>query len=187
MWVALLRGVNVGGRNKLPMAELRAVLADAGYEAVATYIQSGNIVFGSEARHDQAACDRVASQLRGIVAERFELDVPIVAFPAERLHEILAANPYPELETEPKHLHVFFTQEPVPATAFAELDAERFAPDSVTVVDGVIYASYPAGMARSKLTNAVLDRTVGAPTTARNWATVRKLADLTSDSGPADN
>ncbi len=168
VWVALLRGVNVGGHNKVPMAQLRAALTDAGLEGVATYIASGNVVLRAE---DDPA-DRVAA----VITERFGLDIAVVARSGADLRAAIAANPFAPLAADdPKLVHCFFTTTPVEATALDRFDHDRYAPDRVAVAAGELVAAFPDGMARSKLTSAVLDRVAGGPTTGRNWNTVLKL------------
>ncbi len=175
-WAVLLRGVNVGGHNKVPMAELRTALTDAGCRDVATYIASGNILLGAD--------DDPSPVVGRVLAERFGLDVPVVTRTAEQVRSTVAANPFPELaRAEPKAVHCFFASTPVTDDALADFDHERYRPDRAVAAAGELYAAYPEGMARSKLTNAVLDRVVGGPTTARNWNTVLKIEELVTAVG----
>jgi uncharacterized protein (DUF1697 family) len=157
------------------MAELRSALDEAGLGPVSTYIQSGNLVVRAE------RCQ--PADISQVVADRFGVEVPTIVVPRAKVEAVVTANPFPEMLDQPKQLFVFFTQDPVAADALDDLDPARFAPDEAKVVDGVIYAAYPDGMARSKLTTAVLDRAAGAPTTARNWNTVGKLVDLLAAEG----
>ncbi len=175
MWVGLLRGVNVGGHNKVPMAELRAGLTESGFGDVASYIASGNLVF----RADDGPADDIAATIHDVIADRFGLDIAVVVRTADQLATVVAANPFAELaEAEPKAVQCFFTSSPVGADALDDVDQERFAPDRATAAAGELFAAYPEGMARSKLTTAVLDRVAGGPTTGRNWNTVRKLDEM---------
>ncbi|MEM9565821.1 MAG: DUF1697 domain-containing protein [Actinomycetota bacterium] len=174
IWVALLRGVNVGGHNKVPMAELRAALGDAGLGEVTTYIASGNLVL--------AADDDPADAIAAVIADRFGLDLAVVTRTTDQLRTAAGANPFAELAAEqPKAVHCFFTSTPVTPGALDGFDGERYAPDRLEVAVGEVFAAYPAGMARSKLTNAVVDRVAGGPTTARNWNTVAKLVELATE------
>ena len=176
LWVALLRGVNVGGHNRVPMAELRAALADDGIEDVATYIASGNVVLRAD------ACP--AGRIERVIAERFDLDIAVVARSGRQLRDAIEANPFTELAArEPRSVHCFFTSTPVDDDVLADLDHERFRPDRVAVGAGELFAAFPDGVARSKLTTAVLDRIAGGPTTGRNWNTVRKLEQMVSAAG----
>lgn len=170
IWVALLRGINLGGRNKVPMAELREALTADGFEDVATYIASGNVVL----RAPECRPDRIS----GIIADTFGLDIAVVVRSPEQLRAAIEANPFPEAVENPKSLSAFFTTDPAADDTFADFDHDRYLPDRVAAAAGEVYATYPDGMARSKLTNTVIDRAVGAPTTARNWNTVLKLGEM---------
>lgn len=169
-WIVLLRGINVGGHNKLPMADLRVALGDAGYADVTTYIQSGNIALTAPTCTPDA--------ISAVIADRFGLDVPAVVITPERLREVVTANPFPEMEDEPKFLHLFVCNDPIPLGADEAIDPADHAPDRFAFGRSEIYVAYPQGQARSKLTNAVFDRVTGQVTTGRNWNTVRKLLDL---------
>lgn len=172
--VVLLRGVNVGGRNKLPMADLRAALESAGYREVVTYIQSGNIALTADRCH--------GPDVSAVITTEFGLDVPVVVRTADQLRATVAANPFPDMIDQPKFLHVFFSQDPLAAEAVTGLDHDRFLPDRMAAGEAEIYVAYRTGVAGSKLTNAVLDRAVGQVTTARNWNTVLKLLSMAEQS-----
>ncbi|MEM9652975.1 MAG: DUF1697 domain-containing protein [Actinomycetota bacterium] len=169
-FVVLLRGVNVGGRNKLPMADLRAALESAGYEDVTTYIQSGNVALSAP------TCDGPA--ISTVIQDGFGLTVPVVVRTADQLRATIADNPFPEMVAEPKFLHVYFCQEPLGDNPLAEVDRERFHPDRMIAGTAEVYVAYPNGVAGSKLTNAVLDRALHQVTTGRNWSTVLRLAEM---------
>lgn len=175
-WAVLLRGINVGGHNKLPMAELRAALTDAGFADVATYIASGNIVLDGESCQPE--------QINAIILDRFGIDVSVMVRSAEQIQAVAAANPFPEQAVaDPKSVHCFFTSRPLADDGLADFDHQRFEPDRVIAAAGELYAHYPNGMAQSKLTNAVLDRAAGGPVTARSWNTVVKLTEMVERDG----
>ena len=172
--VALLRGVNVGGRNKLPMKELAAMFVDAGCNNVRTYIQSGNVLFRVEPTLDQD----IPSLISASILSRFGYRVPVVTRTARELRGIVQANPFMERGDGPDKLHVAFLSE-VPAHANVEaLDANRSAPDEFAVLGREIYLCCPDGLARSKLTNDYFDSRLAATSTMRNWKTVLKLLDM---------
>ncbi len=173
-FAALLRGINVGGRNTIPMAELRSVLSSLGLEDVATYIQSGNAVFRSG-----AAPGQIARRIERGIAEVFSTDTTVVLRTAAELERIAGGNPFLEGEENLSRLHVVFLgDEPAPE-AVAHLDPERSPPDVFTVRGSEIYVRYPNGAGRSKLTNDYFERTLGVRATARNWNTVLRLVELT--------
>ncbi len=172
-WIVLLRGVNVGGRHKLPMAALRELLAEVGFENVRTYIQSGNIVLESADgdRHSVARSIRAAIEGRfGFAPHTFVLDVD--AFDAA-----IAANPFSQGDEDPKAVHFFFMAEPDPT---ADLDALRQLAtqgEEFALTAGVFYLHTPNGFGRSKLVER-MRRFIGAETTARNYRSVRAIRAL---------
>lgn len=176
-FVALFRGINVGGKNKLPMAALTPLFADAGAGDIRTYIQSGNVLFTASLR----AVDGIVTKVERAVAERFGLRVPIVLRSAVELGRIATEHPFFARDVDPKLLHVVFLADAPSARAVASLDGERSPPDRFQVVGREIYLHLPNGAGRSRLTNDYFDRTLGTLSTARNWRTVLTLAELARD------
>ncbi len=185
--VALLRGINVGGRNKVPMADLREVVTSLGHTGVTTYIQSGNVLF-STADTDTA---KLAAALESAVAERFWIWSSVVVLSREELAEVLASNPYPD-EPNPKLVHVVFLNAEPPQDLLARIAAAESAAaakgsrETVLAVGRALFLHTPAGYGKSELAQ-VLFRIIGAPgkqkkqdlaATARNWATATKLLSL---------
>ncbi len=169
--VALLRGVNVGGRNRLPMAELVAVCQAAGGRHVRTFIQSGNAVL----EVDPAAVDGLPARLARLLAERAGLEVPVVVRTSLELAAVVARNPFAARGTAPEQLHcAFLADRPAPGRV-AALDPDRSPPDRLEVVGREVYLWLPDGVARSRLTADYLDRTLGTTSTARSWRTVVAL------------
>jgi uncharacterized protein (DUF1697 family) len=178
--VALLRGINVGGKNKLPMADLAAMFSSAGCAGVETYIQSGNVVFDAP----KAIAEAVPGQVERAIAERFGYRIPVVVRTAGELATITRANPFLTEGADPAVLHVVFLAGAPAASRVAALDPQRSPPDELVVRGREIYLRCPNGIARTRITNAYLDATLATTTTLRNWRTVEKLAEL-SLSGPA--
>ena len=172
-WIALLRGVNLGARNKVPMAGLRALMADIGAEDVQTYVQSGNIVFRSALARAELA-RRIAAELRA----RFGVDADVVLCTRAELARIVAANPFVADESEPTRLHVTFLAEAPDRARASELAREEFDPDRFHVTRAAVYLHTPKGYGRTKLNNAYFERKLGVRATTRNWRTVTTLADL---------
>jgi len=172
-YIALLRGINVGGNRKIHMADLRELFAAAGCDDVTSYIQSGNIVF----THPSTASDRLAGDLQQRIEAGTGFDVPVILRTAKAWEGVVRANPYPD--AEPSALHVAFLAKTPAPDAVATFDAARFAPEEFTVVGREVYLHLPDGMGRAKLPPALpLIRGTG---TARNWRTVLKLAELSAD------
>ena len=171
--VALLRGINVGGKNSLPMPALAALFADAGCTEVTTYIQSGNVIFSAPTK----ALASLASTISKRIASEHRLEVPVVIRSAARLAEVATNNPYVASTSDPKALHVMFLADAPTAQAVAGLDPERSPGDAFTVVGSEIYLRCPNGLGRSKLTNAYFDSRLGTTSTCRNWNTVLTLVE----------
>ncbi len=169
-YIALLRGINVGGNHQLPMAKLRDLVADAGGDEVQTYIQSGNVVFTHTAR----SAAKLTAQLEQIISDGAGFDVPVMVRTAGELAAVIEHNPYDA--TDPTKLHVAFLAATPPAGAVDQLDVARFAPEELTLRGRELYLYLPDGMGRAKLPQQL--GKVGTPATARNWRTVMKLHDL---------
>ena len=180
-FVVLLRGVNVGGHNRLPMAELRQALTDDGLESVRTYIQSGNIVLDSPTDEVEI----VAARVRSVIARGFALDIPVIALTAAELRAVSDANPYPA-EPDPRRVHAIVLPHPPAKDGLAliaareEAAATKGSPDTVTVIGRVAYLHTPNGFGTSELAKTLTSGRSNplADGTARNWATVSALLAL---------
>jgi uncharacterized protein (DUF1697 family) len=180
--VALLRGINVGGNNKVPMPELRALVAELGLDDVSTYIQSGNVLFTAPPDADLAALGQSMSEA---IAAKFGVKSPVVVVTRAELAEILGANPFPD-EPDPRRVHAVVCTRPADAELEAKLDVARAkaaaagSADQVVAVGRALYLHTPDGLGRSKLAEAI-NRVVSSPKstgTARNWGTMTKLLGL---------
>lgn len=176
-YAALLRGINVGGGKKVPMADLRALLTGLGYEAVATYLQSGNAVFASGTGDE----DVLAADIMAALERRFGFAVDVLVRDHAYLEAVREACPYPAAELEGKQLHVTYFSQPVDADRFAGLDRQAFLPEEFSLGDRALYLYAPDGLGRSKLAEALSRPRLlkGLVATTRNWNTVAKLSDLT--------
>lgn len=175
-WVALLRGINVGGAKKVPMARLRELLSDLGYDDVSTYVQSGNAVF------DAAETDArtVAQQIERAIEAEFGFGSRITLRTREEWAAVVAANPFPDAVAEPKTLHVVFLSEPVPPGRLDGVDRAAFEPERFELRERELYLWLPDGIGRSKLAATLTERRLGdgVTATARNWRTVATLLEL---------
>jgi uncharacterized protein (DUF1697 family) len=187
--VALLRGINVGGRNKIPMADLREVVTSLGHTGVTTYIQSGNVLF-STADTDTA---KLAAELETAIGERFGIWASVVVLSRDELAGVLAANPYQD-EPNPKLVHVVFLSADLPRDLLDRIAAAESAVaakgsrDTVRLVGRALFLHTPDGFGTSELAQTLF-RIISAPAkqkkqqqglaaTARNWATSTKLLSL---------
>ena len=170
-YVALMRGINVGGKNKLPMKELADIFTAAGCQGVRTYIQSGNIVF----RASQGLAARVADLVSTLVQDRFGFRVPVITLRADELRTIVRDNPLLRSQATSSTLHVAFLPKAPSPELGASLDHNRSPPDELALLGRAIYLCCPNGMARTKLTNEYFDSRLKMPCTMRNWRTVLTL------------
>lgn len=172
-WIALLRGVNVSGRNRVPMAELRALGEEQGWENVQTYIQSGNLIFTAP-----GTANGLEKKLGEMIKTAFGVSVPVLVRSAEDWPDLIGSNPFPEAsKSEPNLVMLCLAQSALKAGA-AELLRERAAESERIVPKNGLWIHFGGGVARSKLTPAVLDRAAGSSVTARNWRTVLKLGEM---------
>ncbi|MFN3725055.1 MAG: DUF1697 domain-containing protein [Allosphingosinicella sp.] len=172
-YVALLRAVNVGG-CKLPMAELREVCAELGWEKVETYIQSGNVVFEATGKPEA-----LETALEKAVAKRFGFERPVIVRSAKQWTDYAEGSPFPEAERdEPNRLMLGLSKLPPNADAPKLLEAKAAAGEQVRLKGDVLWIHYPAGAGTSKLTPALFDKAAGSPVTQRNWRTVLKLQEM---------
>ena len=177
--IALLRGINVGGKNRMPMKELAAMFVDAGCKDVRTYIQSGNVVFrtGSTGEED------ISSVISASILSRFGYRIPIITRTAREFLEIVQANPFVEAGAEADKLHVMFLAELPDGAQVEALDPNRSPGDEFAVLGREIYLHCPNGVARTKLTNSYFDSRLSTTSTTRNWRTVLRLLELATGAG----
>src|SRR5215212_7504855 len=177
-YIALFRGINVGGHNVLPMKDLVALLEDIGSQSVKTYIQSGNTVFQNEEESALLLSDKI----RAAIKKSHGFESQVLLLELEEIEKAVESNPFPEAESDPKTLHVHFLASmpknpDIDTLESIKIDRERFA-----LEDGVFYLQAPDGIGRSKLA-ANAERLLGIATTGRNWRTVCKVMALAKQPG----
>lgn len=173
-YVLLLRGINLGARNRVAMADLRALLADLGYSGVRTHLQSGNAIVDAPTRAPAA----VRSAVEKALAARYPFAVPVVVRTPAQLAAVVAHDPLGDVATDDARYSVLFVDRAVGTGALAGLDDEAYAPERVAVRGSEVYLWMPEGQHRSRLAAAVERRLEGRTVTLRNWRTVRALAEL---------
>jgi uncharacterized protein (DUF1697 family) len=172
-YAALLRGINIGPRNRIAMPALREALDQAGFEDVQTYLQSGNVVLTS-----RAGADAVRRHVEQVIRERFGLDIAVVVRTKAELAAVVRRNPLRQVATNPKTYQVTFLERKLPVNVVRELEALA-GPDEQVVTHGrEVYAWHAAGAARSKLWARLAGKSLGVTATSRNWTTVEALAEL---------
>ena len=174
--IALLRGINVGGNNKLPMKELREVLTKMGLKDVQTYIQSGNVVF----RSDTADMGKLSESITAAIQNSHGFAPRIILLTAGSLRQAIAANPFPEGESEPKSLHLFFLASPPENPDIAKIESLKSDTENYKLIGSVFYLHAPDGIGRSKLAEKV-ERALGVPATARNWRSVCQIMAIAEE------
>ncbi len=175
-YIALLRGINVGGRNKLPMKELRTLLEELGLENVKSYIQSGNVVFES----DDADVARLSSEIASEINAGYGFEPRVLLLTADDFAAAMSGNPFPEGEGQPKSLHLYFLSEEPANPNLAALQEVQNEDERFELQGAVFYLHAPSGIGRSKLAERV-ERALGVPTTARNWRSVSKIMALANE------
>lgn len=171
IWIALLRGINVGGNNILPMKDLRTLLEAQGFEDVKTYIQSGNIVFRSGSDNKTA----LANQIEVAIEQNFGFRPPVLLLSIDDLDAAVAANPIPE--GDPKTVQFCFLFEPAPGTDVDALKELSIPSEQFALTDVVFYLHAPDGIGRSKLA-AKMAQHIPSEMTVRNLRTVLKLQEM---------
>jgi len=172
--IAFLRGINVGGRHRLPMAELRAAFERAGAANARTWLQSGNAIFDLP----RARVERCVRAVADWIEEAHGFTAPVVVRDARELAAAVAACPFEDDDPTGRSVLIGFCLDAPIAARVAALDPERSPPDRFEVIGREVHLSCPDGVARSRCTNAWFDRRLGTTSTFRNLATLRKVLDL---------
>jgi uncharacterized protein (DUF1697 family) len=176
-YAAFLRAINVAGHNKVPMTALKSLCEQLGLRDVQSVLQSGNIVFTAEARDSQ----QLETLLETESEKRLKLRTGYFVRDHDSLQCIIKANPFPsEAQDDPSHLLVMFLKQAVSAKDVDRLRAAIKGPEQAAGTGRDLYITYPAGIGRSKLTNAVIERALGTSVTGRNWNTLLKITSLTA-------
>lgn len=171
--VALLRGINLAGKRKVPMARLRELAAEIGLDHPETYIQSGNLVFSTHL--DEAG---TVGALESALHSEFGFEVPVICRSADEIEAVSSGHPFSDLGLDDRLLQVAFLDRPPAQAVESLISADEFAPDRFKGDGREIYLAYPDGSARSKLGHALLESRLGVSATLRNWRSVSKLAEM---------
>jgi uncharacterized protein (DUF1697 family) len=172
-YIALFRGINVGGNNMLPMKALTAVLEKLGADSVKTYIQSGNAVF----QHQTESVSRLSGSISTAIKESHGFEPQVFLLDLGEMEQVMASNPFPEAESEPKTLHLYFLASVPRNPDLKALDSLKHDNEQFKLTDKVFYLHAPDGIGRSNLA-ARVEKALGVAVTARNWRTVCKILEL---------
>lgn len=173
-YVALLRGINVGGNKKVSMAQLRELMEQLGYTDVATLLQSGNAVFTSKEKSPA----KVIKQLETAIAKEFGFEVSVILRTRDELEAAIQANPLPGADDAPSQFLVMFLSDVPDKKKLQAIDPAAYLPDEFRVVGREIYARFPNSIRDSKLATVLGGARLGVTPTGRNWNTVKKLLEL---------
>jgi uncharacterized protein (DUF1697 family) len=171
--VVLLRGINIGPRNRVPMPALREALEEAGFTEVQTYLQSGNVVVESRAKPET-----VRKKVEQLIEDRFGLEIAVVVRTRAELAAVVRRNPHAKVATNPKAYQVTFLEQKLPAKIVRELEQAAADDERVVVSGREVYAWHPQTIARSKLWSKLAGKSLGVTATSRNWTTVEALLEL---------
>jgi uncharacterized protein (DUF1697 family) len=176
MQIALIRGINVGGRKKMAMADLRRLLEELGFGDVRSLLQSGNLIF----KADRRSPTEVERLLEAESAARFGLQADVFVRTAEEWNDIVSANPFRrEARSDPQHLVVMCTRDALDPRDVTRLQAAITGPEVIRANGRQLYMVYPAGIGTSRLTNATVEKALETRGTARNWNTALRLHTFT--------
>ena len=171
--VVLLRGINIGPRNRVAMPALREALEEAGFADVQTYLQSGNVVVESRAKPET-----VRTKVEQLIRDRFGLEIAVVVRTRAELAAVVKRNPHAKVATNPKAYQVTFLEQKLPAKTVRELEQAAADGERVVVSGREVYAWHPQTIARSKLWSKLAGQGLGVTATSRNWTTVEALLEL---------
>ena len=176
-YAALLRGINVGGSRKVPMADLRTLMEGLGHDGVRSYLQSGQVVFTASHGDEES----LAAELAGAIEKRFGFAVDVIVRDHAYLKAVAENCPFPAAELEGKQLHVTYFSAPVDEDRYAEIDRAAYLPEEFRLGDRALYLYVPDGLGRSKLAEHLSKPRLnkGVIATSRNWNTVVKLVEMT--------
>ncbi|HVT44212.1 MAG TPA: DUF1697 domain-containing protein [Thermoanaerobaculia bacterium] len=173
-FIALLRGVNVSGHNRVPMSDLRLACAGLGWTAVQTYIQSGNVLFRAA-----ASAASLEEELERLIERELGLSIPVIVRTAKAWSSCIRGNPFPEAsQTEPNLVMLALSKATPKQDAAEQLQARAVGDERIARVGDALWIHFSRGVGRTRLSPALLDRLAGSPVTMRNWRTALKLEEL---------
>ncbi len=176
IYVAMLRGINLGGKNTIKMTELVKTFESMGFQDVKTYIQSGNVVFKAESLNRI----KLEAQIHSQISEDFGLDVPVLVLESMVLEEIRNENPFVERDDiDLTKLHVTFLEIEPDKVKVAAINPEKYLPDEFMVKGKTVYLHCPVAYGTTKLNNGFFENKLKVKATTRNWNTVNKLVEMT--------
>lgn len=179
IYITLLRGINVGGHNRLPMKKLSALLEKLGCRDVKTYIQSGNIVF----RHNETDPAILSDLIRTEINKTFGFEPRVLVLGTDTFKTARVLNPFKGAESDPKSLHLFFLESVPDNPDLKAMDSLKKSTEHFSLKNGFFYLHAPDGIGKSKLASKI-EKLIGVPITGRNWRTVHKILEIANSLTP---
>jgi uncharacterized protein (DUF1697 family) len=177
-YLAILRGINVSGKNVIKMLELKALFESLKFSNVKTYIQSGNVCFKAKAQKNQS----IVSVISDAIKKQFNFDVPVIVFEADYLQNIIKENPFLNTKTiDETHLHITFFNSKPDIQLVNDLSLEIYKPDLAVWGDNAVYLYCPKGYGNTKLNNSFFEKKLKCIATTRNWKTVNVLLNMAKE------
>lgn len=175
-YVSILRGINVSGKNKILMADLKLLFEKLGFENVHTYIQSGNVIFKAPGTKDDF---EIAKRIEKAIDDTFNFKVPVIAFSGDELKATIENNPFvAEKNVDPDKLHVTFLSEKPAEEDVKKMEAFDYSPDRFIIKGKRVYLYIPGGYGETRLSNKFFENKLKVTATTRNWKTVKKLLEI---------
>jgi len=178
-YIAILRGINVGGKRKILMKNLIELFYKLGFRNIQTYIQSGNVVFSSSGKTDNI---KLADKIEDSIFREYGFEVPVIVLTTEELDTAISENPYPkDPNIEIERLHLTFLKEIPENEKLQKINALNYLPDLYEIRDKNVFICCSGKYSKSKLTNNFFEAKLKVPATTRNWKTVLKLSELVNN------
>ncbi len=174
-YIAILRGINVGGKRKILMADLKAMFQKMGFTDLSTYIQSGNIIFHSDKNRKP---QELSKEIQHEIANTFGFEVPVIIRTPEQISLAIQSNPFYSSEEDIPHLHLTFLGDSPSTENIISTESYSFEPDRFVLDGDSVYVYCEGKYHESKLSNNFFEKKLGVPATTRNWKTVLKLGEL---------
>ncbi|WP_041649705.1 DUF1697 domain-containing protein [Marivirga tractuosa] len=176
--IAILRGINVGGKRKILMADLKTLMQNLGYENIQTYIQSGNLIFEAGERQQN---DQLAENIESAILKQFDFQVPVIVLSKNEIESAIANNPFYTADADINKLHLTFLNKIPEQDKQEQLETVNYKPDQFKIMGKNVFIYCEGSYHKSKLTNAFFEKKLKVKATTRNWKTVLKLWELSRE------
>ena len=173
-FIALLRGINVSGQKKIKMSDLKLLIEDLGFQNVATYIQSGNVIFSSK----EKSVKKLESKISSGIKNKYGFDVQVLIIKPDEIEYVFRKNPFIKKKKATDKLYVTFLAKKPTSENKKILETKDFSPEEYVIDRKFIYLFYPNGAGKAKLNNNLLESKLKLPATTRNWNTIKTLSEL---------